>query len=48
MSEKATATVEPDEVRELTADSRGRINLGQAHANERVRVAVEYLNEESD
>jgi hypothetical protein len=48
MTENVSATVEADEVRELTADSRGRINLGQAHANERVRVAVEYLDEESD
>jgi len=48
MSEEVTATVDPDEVRELKADSRGRINLGKDHAGQRVRVAVEYLDEQSD
>lgn len=38
--------LEPDEIRVLEADSRGRINLGKAHADQTVRVAVEYLDDD--
>lgn len=30
----------PDEIKELSADSRGRVNLGTDYAGESVRVAV--------
>jgi hypothetical protein len=30
----------PDEIKELKADSRGRINIGTDYADERVRVAI--------
>ena len=34
----------PDEIKELKADSRGRVNLGPDYADETVRVAVIETN----
>jgi hypothetical protein len=37
----------PEEIKELKADARGRINIGTDYADERVRVAiVEVVGEE--
>lgn len=36
----------PKEIKELSADSRGRVNLGMEYADEEVRVAVIETSEE--
>jgi len=37
----------PDEIKELKADARGRINIGTGYADETVRVAiVEVVDED--
>jgi len=37
----------PEEIKELNADSRGRVNLGTDYADKQVRVAiVEVVDEE--
>ena len=38
----------PDEIKELKADSRGRVNLGPDYAGETVRVAIIETVEETE
>ena len=38
----------PDEIKELKADNRGRVNLGTDYKNSTVRVAVLEVEDEKD
>ena len=38
----------PEEIKDLKADSRGRINIGTDYADARVRVAIVEVVEEGD
>jgi len=38
----------PDEIKELRADTRGRVNLGTDYADETVRVAIVEVVDDTD